>query len=432
MIERFKWVLFVGNRYFQSSRRKGRLTTSSLSAAGIAVGMVALVSVLGVMNGFQQGFISDILEISSFHLRIAGTQPLSQSLLTRLRNVKGVRSVLPFADTQTMIKGEFSRFEACQVRGIPLQTQILDSSMVKELNIVAGNFDIASDRAILLGEELARYLSVTVGSPISLMSLPGGGFTTLSAATDTYFITGIFKSGYYNYDRNLVVVSTDEARRLSGKSNEYFYGVKLEDRFRDYEFTKLILDLGEDEGVEVTSWRDYNRAFFNALRIEKVVMIILLTLIFVVVGVNIFQGLRRTVFERREEIGVLRSLGAGAWSVQAVFVMDGLLIGFAGATIGLALGLLASKNINKLFVLGETLINGVMRILSVLTGGGVGFNDTQFFSTTYFYLTEVPMHLFPLELLSTFLFAVSVSGFSAYLGSLRAAKIQPTEVLRYE
>jgi lipoprotein-releasing system permease protein len=211
------------------------------------------------------------------------------------------------------------------------------------------------------------------------------------------------------------------------------YGIKLEDRYRDRESAVRLEDRLAAYEAEIMSWREYNRALFNALRIEKTVMTVLLALIFVVVGVNVFHGLRRTVFERSEEIGVLRSLGAGSRSVQAVFVLDGLLIGLTGGLAGLLLGLLTAQNVNAVFRGAEWVLNATVNMLDSLVGNGGSLGGRlQLFSSAYFYVSEVPTKVFAGELLLIFAFAVGASVVSAYLGSRRAATIRPAEVLRYE
>jgi lipoprotein-releasing system permease protein len=161
-------------------------------------------------------------------------------------------------------------------------------------------------------------------------------------------------------------------------------------------------------------------------------MMLLLGLIFVVVGVNIYQSLKRRIVERTEEIGILKALGARPESVQAVFVLEGLLIGIVGATIGTLLGLLVSENVNETFQVAEALVNGVGRMFQwVMQSVGSG-RHFALFSPTYFYLDEVPSRvLFP-EVLGIFLFAVLSSTLAAYVASVRTARIRPAAVFRFE
>ena len=148
--------------------------------------------------------------------------------------------------------------------------------------------------------------------------------------------------------------------------------MKLSDRYADRAFCERIqskLGLGPDK---IESWRDYNRAFFGALRTEKTVMMLLIGLIFLVVGVNIFHSMRRAVAERTEDIAVLKAMGAGPDELGRVFVIDGLAIGAGGALVGLVVGLLIAVNVNEVFSLVEAVVNGASYLWSRIAGSFFG------------------------------------------------------------
>jgi lipoprotein-releasing system permease protein len=165
---------------------------------------------------------------------------------------------------------------------------------------------------------------------------------------------------------------------------------------------------------------------------EKLVMMILLSLIFVVVGVNIFHSLKRTVYERMEEIGVLKSVGADGKAIQWIFIFEGILIGFTGAVTGILLGLLIAGNINALFRAIERITNFLLGLASSILLPLSGGEDFAIFSPRYYYLAEVPSRVLFQEVVSVFIFAVLISSLAAYLASRRAASIKPAEVLREE
>ncbi|MBA7545166.1 hypothetical protein ES705_37530 [subsurface metagenome] len=155
-------------------------------------------------------------------------------------------------------------------------------------------------------------------------------------------------------------------------------------------------------GYKLVTWRDYNRAFFSALRMEKIIMMLLIGLIFIVVGFNIYHTLKRTVRERYEEIALLKAIGAPASTIQYIFILDGFLIGCLGAGVGMAMGLLITGNINEVFAIVETLINLVLGVMEVLfaTLSTPGMGEFSIFSPAYFYLIEVPSRvMFPEALL---------------------------------
>ena len=433
-MKRVGWILFVARRYFRSKRRNRGLAPSVLSVAGIAIGVITLIAVLGVMNGFQLGFINDILAIKSYHLRITTDgAPLTAADVARLRHVAGVSAVVPFADVQTMITGGFTGFQPAVVRGVPPDSARLDPQLVRYLHIIAGSLTLSGDRSIVIGDQLAATLGVRLGDPVSVVSLGGPTFDLLSPASLSFTVSGIFKSGYYDFDQTLCFVNLKAVRALGSPVDRRVYGVKLVDRFQDRVAADRIRAAFPGRSLSIVSWRQYNSAFFSALRMEKLVMTFLLGLIFLVVAVNIHHFLKRAVYERQEEIGILRSMGASPAAMRAVFVLDGLYIGVLGGVIGLLLGLLVSDHINAIFTLVESLVNVVGGALAwLLTPLSPAGGSFALFSPAYFYLDRVPSRVLFHEALFIFLFAILSSVAAAYLASRRVSEIKPAEVLRYE
>lgn len=432
------WVFFIAARYFRSKRKDKNLAPSALSVLGIAVGVMTLISVLAVMNGFQLGFIEDILEISSYHLRIEPEKGvISQNKLSELRQLGEVRAVLPFVDFQTLIQGTYSSLDACFIRGVPPNTPELDGGFIEQLNLAAGSFDLTEADTIVIGKEMANALGVGIGNTVQLVSLAGGSFSVLTPENMEFTITGIFQSGYYDFDKTLCFISLESANRFTDVQNQMTFGVKIYNRFQDRSVQRQIKDiLTFDEpanSVSIVSWREYNSSFFGALRTEKIIMMFLIGLIFVVVAVNIYHSLQRSVYERIEEISVLRATGASPLAVRSIFIIDGLFIGFLGGTIGLLSGLLISMNINEVFALTEAIINGGMTIIGKLLLPFMENSENfTLFSPRYYYLTEVPSQVLFREVLFIFLFSVFSSSAAAYSASKKITEIRPSEVLRYE
>jgi len=182
----------------------------------------------------------------------------------------------------------------------------------------------------------------------------------------------------------------------------------------------------------VKSWREYNRSFFGALRVEKLTMMIVLGLIFVVVAVNIKNSLERSVMEKREEIGILRAVGSSNVSVRYIFLVEGALIGIIGAVGGTMLGMAISLHINEVFAALEILLNGIldfMHFFLVPMGGGGG---VEIFSTATFYMQEVPVRILYSDLMIIVLFAAGASVIAAYAASKRISEFRPAEILRNE
>jgi lipoprotein-releasing system permease protein len=300
------------------------------------------------------------------------------------------------------------------------------------------SFGFENKNDALLGAELARRLGARLGDSITLFSIP----SLFNASGDdsglrTFKVAGIFRTGFYEYDTGWMFIDINSAAAFS--ENGPVLGLKLKNRFHDRQSMELIRGkLGETPAfshAEFSLWRDYNRSFFGALRTEKLFMFILVGLIFIVVGLNIYQAQRRSVLEHREEIGLLRAIGGGENSVQLIFVLDGAIIGFSGATTGLCLGLLIASNISNFFFVIEKIVNSFINIINGIAGlfgdgGAVG--DFFFFSPAVFYIKEIPTRIIPGEVVLIFLFGLLSALLAAWFASRKAARIRPAEVLRYE
>jgi lipoprotein-releasing system permease protein len=441
-----RWIGFVSRRWFSGRRDSGGSASSLLAAAGIAIGVAALVVVLGVMNGFQLGFIDSILEVSSFHLRIEDeglpvgairpgqAREPDEGLISRIAAEPGVISVLPFSETSCLLSTRDGRAFPLSLRAMPADAKRRDPGMMKALGIEkSGTWN--SGGGMIIGAELARYLDILPGSDVDLLIVSAGGAEGAEAKTVKVRVDGLFRSGYYAFDFGMAVLPYSTAAAASifpaDRPQAFVYGVKLRNRYSDGALAeRLRVDLGLGSN-RVESWRDYNRAFFGALRTEKIVMMVLIGLIFLVVGVNIFHSMRRSVAEKTEDIAVLKTMGASLEELKQVFIVDGLVIGAGGALLGLALGLLVAVNINQVFAIVEAFVNGTASLAARIIGG-LGGNDFRVFSPQYFYLVEVPVRvLFPETFFVTAAAIASAAAASATAAG-RVSRLTPAEVLRYE
>ncbi|MDR1143099.1 MAG: ABC transporter permease [Spirochaetaceae bacterium] len=431
------WIGFIAGRIVWRSLKKRGSPPPVLSILGIAVGVLALTVIISVMNGFQQGFIESILEISSYYVRLtpgpeASGPEVSESeasesegaLIKKIRTLPSVRSAVPFRELQVLLRGGYGQ-QAALIRGLRSTAAEEDPGMAEKLIFEEGSFDLDAEDSILLGTELAARLRLELGDRVELISVGGSGALAAGAELpeESFFtLRGTFRSGFYEYDLGWGFINFDRAGELEGE--DYVLGIKLTDRWQDKKAAAAVAAL-VPAGAEIKTWRDFNRAFFGALRTEKLFMFVLVGLIFIVVGLNIYQAQRRVVLERREEIGLLRAVGAGEKAVRLVFVWDGFIIGLAGAGSGMILGLLVSYNIAAFFTLLESAVNG---ILSLFQRGG----DFAVFSPAVFYIKEIEARVIPREVLLIFLFGLCSALGAAWFASGRVSRIRPAEVLRYE
>ncbi|HPO01745.1 MAG TPA: ABC transporter permease [Treponemataceae bacterium] len=419
-----RWISFTARR-FGSVDYKGRsAATSLLSVLGIAFGVMTLIVILSVMNGFQMGYIESILEFSSAHVQVEGADPGPIEII----GLPGVRTAYQYSETQALIRGRYSRESGVLLRGIPEDLPSIDAGFKNKVEMQTGSFSLESPSSILLGYELARLISVRTGDRVSLVAVAGGADTDLFPENAEFIVRGLFKTGYYEIDSSFALVSQEAGLLLGGGSN-IKTAVKLNSLERDSAFIRELSSMYP--GAKIRSWRDYNRAFFNALRIEKNMLLFLTVLIFLVVTVNIYNAMRRSVYERREEISVLTAMGAAPKHVQYVFVFNGLGIGLAGSVIGLLSGLLVSVRINDFFSFAETAVNGIQTFVSALLLSAPGSSFTLF-SPDYFYMDEIPVRILFPEVVFVFLFGVFSASCAAWLASRAITRLKPAEVLRYE
>ncbi|MCL2196328.1 MAG: ABC transporter permease [Treponema sp.] len=433
------WILFVASRYIF----KGRSSSPVLAVLGIAVGVLALIIIISVMNGFQLGFIESILEVSSYHIRL---ENIKKDDVDEARNIMlsipGIKTAVPFKEYQAIARGKRISQQAVFIRGVDENTYDFDSGMMSKLEFEEGYFNISELNDVLLGAELARRLGVNTGDDVTFFSITGmlsagnaaGSTAGEETGVDTYKVTGIFRTGYYEYDCSWVFINIEHPSFLANES-DLKIGIKLANRFNDkYSLQQADRKLSGYEGVKLSSWRDYNRSFFGALRTEKLFMFILVGLIFIVVGLNIFQAQRRSVLQRREEIGLLRAVGGTEKEVRFVFVLDGAIIGLTGATIGLLPGLAVASNIPQFFSLVENIVNWFIGIINIIAGffGSAIAGNFSVFSPAIFYIKEIPSRILTHEVILIYMFGFLSALAAAWFASGKAAKIQPAEVLRYE
>jgi lipoprotein-releasing system permease protein len=427
-------VAFAALRYFRSRRQGSGAAARILSVLGIAVGVMTLTAVLGVMNGFQLGFIENILEISSYHLQVQRTdgQPLEPELLRRLALLPMVRAVVPFSEQQVIVQSRYLGGRGCLLRGLPAEVSDLDPGFRAHMTMVEGALELADPQDMVLGVELARQLGVEVGDTVSVLALGGVSFNNLAPESRQYRIRGLFRSGYYEFDLGWALVRLAASPASEAGEAQIRYGIKIRNRFHDEAALRAVAAVLGPGPYRVGSWREFSRAFFAALRMEKLLMMILVGLIFVVVGFNIYHSLRRSVRERYEEIGVLKALGASQDAVEYIFVSEGFLIGLLGGGLGLALGLLLASNINAVFRAAEALVNLVLELASRLVVPLAGGDRFALFSPTYFYLSEVPSRVLLPEAFLVVLFALGSCVLAALFAAVPVRRVLPAEVLRYE
>ena len=273
-MKRMAWIRFVASRWFRSGRDSG--PTLAPATAGIAVGVAALLCVIGVMNGFQMGFIDAVLELDSYHVRVPSGGTSTAAVRAA---VPGATAALPFIDLRTMAANRRGKAAALRIKIVPDDALVADPTLASRLEFRTGAFG----GGLAIGSELSRQLDLRVGDAVSVLAVSADEELGVDARMVELTISGIFHSGYYDFDAALAFLPGSAAGSLSGGESPVI-GIKLADRYDD---ARALAGLAAAGIPGAESWRDYNRAFFGALRMEKSVMMMLVGLIFIVVGVNI-------------------------------------------------------------------------------------------------------------------------------------------------
>ena len=425
----YRWIFDVSRRFASVDRKSRSSATSFLAVLVICFGVMSLVTVVSVMNGFQMSFVNAIMELSSFHIRVSNLESQAEAdFLDSCADSKEIRCVSPFYESQALLVGNKSKESAGIIRGVDARTCEFDEGFAREIKIVSGSFDLSSADSIVLGSYLAQSLGVTTGNTVNLLALSGGKDVELLSQNRQFKVTGIFECGYYDINQGYAFVSLEAARMYFGEDAPVFYGIKIRRPQNDGFVSAAIKNRFPDAAVQ--SWREYNRTFFGALRVEKNILMLLVFLIFVVVAVNIYNGMRRLVFERSQEIAALSALGGTSFQIKAIFVVRGFLTGAAGTVIGVVLGIFISLNIRSVFLgVSHCLYWLELFFTSVFSPENVAFITENQMYAIY---ASIPARIIPSEVLLISLFGVLSPLLASALASRSVLKLKIAEVLHNE
>jgi lipoprotein-releasing system permease protein len=410
-------ALYIGLRYTGAKRRNHFISFISLiSIIGIGLGVAALITVLSVMNGFEQELRTRILGMAS-HASISGYQkPLTewQQLAGRATEHPEVLGVAPYVQGEIMLtKGK--KVSGALVRGILPDQEPRVSSVGQHMR--RGQLDDleAGEYRIILGNELAHSLGAQLGDQITMVT-PQANFSPagILPRLRRFRITGIFDVGMYEYDRGVALVHMEDAARLF-KLDNAITGIRLKllDLFKAPQVSRQLAgQLGGDLRVE--DWTRQHANFFRAVQTEKRVMFVILTLIVAVAAFNIVSTLVMVVTDKRADIAILRTLGATPGVILRIFMIQGALIGLLGTALGIVGGVALALNV-------ETIVPAIEEAFAV-----------QFMPADVYYISDLPSKLNWPDVWQIGTVAFLLSFLATLYPSWRASRTQPAEALRYE
>ena len=411
----------IGLRYLRAKRRNGFISFISLaSILGIALGVTALITTLAVMSGFQREIRDRMLQMAA-HATVSGygepLQDWQRAVDIALKDPR-VAGAAPYIEKITLIMSANS--QPAMLRGVvpeeEVKVSVLSEKMVqgKLTDLQPGSF------RIVLGRELAVWLGVSVGDDVlvaldDFRSSPVGGVQTMKR----FQVSGIFEAGYNEFDKGLAVVNLQDLQRLL-RMGDGVTGVRLKMHDMDEAF-EVARDLATKlqagdprSGFRVSDWTQDNANLFRALKMEKTVMAILLSLIIAMGAFNLVSSQVMLVTDKQADIAILRTLGLTPRQVMQVFMVQGSLIGVIGTVAGVIGGILLTLNL-------DAILRGIEAVLGV-----------QLLPEDVYYITGLPTDLQARDVATIACVALAMAFVATLYPAWRAARTAPAEALRYE
>jgi lipoprotein-releasing system permease protein len=403
------YELFIASRYLKAKRKQAFISVITfISTLGIAIGVMALVIALALITGFQEDVQDKILGATS-HIMVsdASGEGLAeyQDLMARVSGVKGVQVVSPIIYDMVLVSGPY-KSKGGMLKGIDFELDKIHSRWLAELD--QGSLPSDSPReGILLGKEIAYSIGANIGDVVTILTSssrlsPMG----LIPKTKRFQVSGLFSTGLYEFDSTTALISLRSAQKffgLEGRINHL--QIKIADIFRAPEVAEE-LRLVLPPTTYVTTWMDLNRSLFSALKLEKNIMFLTITLIVVVAALNIIATLILMVMEKTRDIGILMAIGAPSGSVRKIFFLQGAMIGLIGTSGGTLLGLLCCWLANT------------FQLIKV--------------PVDIYQISYVPFHIKPIDLIIIIGVSLSISLLSTLFPSHRASRVDPVVALKYE
>lgn len=391
---------FISWRYLATKRKEKFISLISvISVLGVAIGVMALIVVIAVMSGFDQD-LRDKIAGNYSHITIAGYSGIKEQeysgISEKASRQPHVTGLSPYVQGQLLLK-ENNRFFAVNLKGIDRNREPSVTKIARYLK--AGDLSGLTDDGVIVGSELANYLGLRVGS--SLVTYSGVN------KQRTLKVEGIFSSGMYDYDMNLAFTTIRTAQEMLGMDGLYTaVAVKLDNLY----FASPVRDeLNKALGFNyiLKTWEEVNQNFFAALKLEKLTMFIILTLIILVASFNIASTLIVMVVEKTKDIGILKAIGMTSSRVRRIFIWEGLIIGSLGTTLGTA---------------GGMILCGLLKKYQFIK-----------LPQDIYYIEKLPVYIeFWPDIVLIIASAIAITLVSTIYPAAKAARLRPVEALRYE
>ncbi|WP_174515732.1 lipoprotein-releasing ABC transporter permease subunit [Wolbachia endosymbiont of Cardiocondyla obscurior] len=381
------------------------------SIIGIALGVATLIVVMSVMNGFRAKLLDSILGIDG-HINVYFDRNINSdyyAVSKSIERIPGILKATPMTNDQVIIVAN-GKIAGSVVRGVSTK-DLLDSTAVTN-NVIIGDVK-KFDEGIIIGARLAEALNIDYGDEITFIS--SEEFDALLGEMPRmkkYKVIAIFDMGMFEYDNTLIYMPLKSAQAFFNYENSI---KNIEVLVDDVTRADKLADAIEKEiGMEAESWQSQQSHYFSALKTERNVMFLILTLIIVVAAFNIISNLMMIVQEKKSAIAIMRTFGATSGSIMRIFCACGLLIGFTGTCLGCIIGVVFSLNIESIRVFLENITN------------------VKLFDPMIYFFSSLPVILVPQDVVNISALALFLSFLATIAPALQAAAQDPAEILRYE
>ncbi|HMK65534.1 MAG TPA: lipoprotein-releasing ABC transporter permease subunit [Thermodesulfobacteriota bacterium] len=409
--------LFVSYRYLKAKRKQSFISIITvISMAGVALGVMAMIVVLAVMSGFENDLKNKILGLNSHLLVLSWDNAITQyrTISNQVESVPGVLGATPFIMTQVMLSSG-NNVTGAVLRGLDPKSaskvisidRILKKGQWSALAAPTGESVNPEPPGIILGQELARGLGVSISDTLSVIS-PLGELTPLGRIPKmrVFKVVGIFESGMFEYDSTIAFISLNQAQLFLGLGDKVTgLEVKTRDMYQAGEIGKAIqARLGFPFWTK--DWMRMNKNLFSALKLEKFVMFIILILIILVAAFNIVASLIMVVMEKTKDIAILKSMGATAPAIMKIFILEGVIIGVVGTALGLIGGIGLCEMLDK-------------------------YQFIKLPSDVY-YISSLPVQMKAWDIMMIVISALAICLIATLYPAWQASRLDPAEALRYE
>ena len=402
----------ISIRNLRPKKKEGFLKVISIfSFLGIMLGVAILIIVMSVMNGFKTDLTKKILGLNPHIVVQSNSFKLDNQFIKEIeKKFSNVKISKTFSGEGVIIGNENAK--GVIIKGIDSDKK--ENFDFLRNNLSSGSLNDFNNSSALIGAELAFNLNLQVGDKINLMS---SSFVSTPLGNlpkqDTFLIRGIFDTGFFEFDQNFIFVNLFDALTIFDKNeNEQNLEIYLEDPIKADKVKKEIQNININ--YFVYSWTDLNKSFFSALRVERNVMFIILTLILVVAAFNIISGLTILIKNKTKEIAILKTLGLSNNSIKKSFFLTGFTIGFFATLSGIILGIIFALNIEKIRIF----LSDIFKF--------------EIFPSDVYFLDKLPSEINFFSIVLIFIFSIIISALASYIPAMKITEMKTFRALKYE